>query len=358
MKRFMKQPKDGISGKRNKMLRFSLILLCMITLFIVNKETGKTVKAESTKGYTVKAQSNGTLSCQKKDSKGNIVELKNTYAAIKKSGKTYSITPQSTAGSIIYKFDSSGVGRKYTKEGFVKITYNSSVKNLYVKGGCVYTGWYTKSPYKYYCVKGVRVKGWRKISGKYYYFNSSYQLQKNKIVGSKSAGYYYVDKTGVRITTPEIKSAVAFVVANSSIKTSRQQRLKSCFQALCTYPYQRFYGDKPAASLMPGYAKYMFTNRKGNCYRYGASLAYIARVLGYDSRVAVGAVTAHAVGPLSAHGWCEVLIGSTWKMCDCSMQNAHKDKNLFLVTRKQYPFRLSCSQIFTMNASNGKITWK
>lgn len=177
-------------------------------------------------------------------------------------------------------------------------------------------------------------------------------------MGSKSAGYFYVDKTGVRITTPEIKSAVSFVMKYSNSKSSRQQRLKECYNALCTYPYQRFYGDRPAAGQMPGYAKYMFTNKKGNCYRYGAALAYIARVLGYDSRVAAGGVTAYAYTSLSAHGWCEILIGSTWKMCDCSMQNAHRDKNLFLVARKDYPFRLRCDQVYTMNASNGKISWK
>ena len=55
------------------------------------------------------------------------------------------------------------------------------------------TGWVTENSNTYYTVNGKRVKGWRKIDKKYYYFDANYILQKNKIVGSKQKGYYYVD---------------------------------------------------------------------------------------------------------------------------------------------------------------------
>ena len=148
----------------------------------------------------------------------------------------------------------------------------------------VYTGWFSQNNGKYYSVKGIRAKGWKKISNKYYYFDRNSRLITNHIVGSKTTGYFYVDKTGVR--------------------------------------------------------------------------AYIARVLGYDARVACGAVTAR--GPyaaLSPHGWCEVKYGNAWKMLDCSMQRAHTNKNLCLVTRKQYPFRLRCDRVYTMKSSYGTIKW-
>jgi len=168
-----------------------------------------------------------------------------------------------------------------------------------------------------------------------------------------------VDRSGVRVTAPEIRYAVSFVMKNSSPKDSRSKRLRDCFEALCKYQYYRGWLDNDiSAASISSYAKYMFQNHRGNCYRYASSLAYIARVLGYDSRVAAGGVTAYAHNNLSPHGWCEVKTGNTWKMCDCSMQNAHRDRNLFLVTRKAYPFRLRCDTVFVMNIKGGKVTWK
>ena len=102
----------------------------------------------------------------------------------------------------------------------------------------------------------------------------------------------------------------------------------------------------------------MFSRHRGDCYYYAATMAYIARVLGYDSRVAVGGVTARGpAAPLSLHGWCEVKYGKSWRMLDCSMQRAHLDRNLCLVTRKKYPFRLRCDKVYTMTVKNAKVKW-
>ena len=42
----------------------------------------------------------------------------------------------------------------------------------------------------------------------------------NKIVGSKAKGYYYVDKTGRKVNTREIRQAVDFVMRNSKQETA------------------------------------------------------------------------------------------------------------------------------------------
>lgn len=221
-----------------------------------------------------------------------------------------------------------------------------------------YTGWYSTKGQKYYSVNGKRAKGWRKIGGKYYYFAGNYRLAVNKIVGSKSRGYYYVDENGMRVTTKEIRQAVSFVMKYSSPKLSRQKRLKKCFQALLKYPYHRMTDGEPSARKIASCARYMFSAKRGNCYRYASAMAYIGRVLGYDTRVAVGAVTARGPkAPLSPHGWCEVKIGNTWKMIDCSMQRANMKRSLYLVTRKKYPYRLKCNKEYTMSVQNGKVKW-
>lgn len=192
-------------------------------------------------------------------------------------------------------------------------------------------------------------------SGKVYQNN---KLVVNKIVGSKSQGYYYVDKTGRKVNTKEIRQAVDFVMQNSKAGDSRAKRLKDCYRALQTYPYFGMTTRAPKAKNLSSYARYMFSRRRGDCYYYASTMAYIARVLGYDSRVAVGGVTARGpAAPLSLHGWCEVKYGKSWKMLDCSMQRAHLDRNLCLVTRKKYPFRLRCDKVYTMTVKNAKVKW-
>ena len=114
----------------------------------------------------------------------------------------------------------------------------------------------------------------------------------------------------------------------------------------------------PKAKNLSSYARYMFSRHRGDCYYYASTMAYIARVLGYDSRVAVGGVTARGpAAPLSLHGWCEVKYGKSWRMLDCSMQRAHLDRNLCLVTRKKYPFRLRCDKVYILTVKNAKVKW-
>lgn len=180
----------------------------------------------------------------------------------------------------------------------------------------------------------------------------------NKIVGSKAKGYYYVDKTGRKVNTREIRQAVDFVMRNSKAGDSRAKRLKACYRALQAYPYFGMTNRAPKAKNLFSYARYMFSRHRGDCYYYASMMAYIARVLGYDSRVAVGGVTARGpAAPLSLHGWCEVKYGKSWRMLDCSMQRAHHDRNLCLVTRKKYPFRLRCDKVYTMTVKNAKVKW-
>lgn len=180
----------------------------------------------------------------------------------------------------------------------------------------------------------------------------------NKIVGSKAKGYYYVDKTGRKVNTREIRQAVDFVMRNSKAGDSRAKRLKACYRALQTYPYFGMTNRAPKAKNLSSYARYMFSRHRGDCYYYASTMAYIARVLGYDSRVAVGGVTARGpAAPLSLHGWCEVKYGKSWRMLDCSMQRAHHDRNLCLVTRKKYPFRLRCDKVYTMTVKKAKVKW-
>ena len=150
---------------------------------------------------------------------------------------------------------------------------------VFDENGDLYTGWYIKNRHKYYAENGRRARGWKKIGKQYYYFAADYAMAKNKIVGSKSKGYYYVDKSGARVTSNEIKMAVDFVMKNSNPASRQRNRLKQCFDALRKYPYVGKSDTPPGASQLPSYARYMFTRQCGDCYYYGITMAYIARVL-------------------------------------------------------------------------------
>lgn len=250
-----------------------------------------------------------------------------------------------------------------TAYGASSLTFDFTVTvekgKVFDENGDLYTGWYIKNRHKYYAESGRRVRGWKKIGKQYYYFAADYAMAKNKIVGSKSKGYYYVDKSGARVTANEIKMTVDFVMKNSNPASRQRNRLKQCFDALRKYPYVGKSDTPPGASQLPSYARYMFTRQCGDCYYYGITMAYIARVLGYDSRAAMGAVTAWGPAhPLSPHGWCEVRVDSGWKMIDCSMQNGHPDANLFFVGRNRYQYRLRCDKTYALNINNGKVSWR
>lgn len=234
----------------------------------------------------------------------------------------------------------------------------SGSKYYFTSDGRVTIGWKTIKGARYYFDSlGRMAKGFKKIGKLTYYFSSAGKLQKNTIVGSSKTGYYYVDSTGVRITTPEIKKAVAFVRKYTKSGWSKSKKLKACYDALWKkYSYKR-YKDSPTAKKMPAYANNMFSQKKGNCYRYAAAYAYIARVLGYDSRVVAGKISC-LHGGMTPHGWAEIKVGKTWYICDANMQRNYPKINSYMRTEKTYRYRHSVSKRFKMTVKNGKVSWK
>ena len=75
-------------------------------------------------------------------------------------------------------------------------------------------------------------------------------------------GYYYVDKTGRKVNTREIRQAVDFVMRNSKAGDSRAKRLKACYRALQAYPYFGMTNRAPKAKNLFSYARYMFSRHR------------------------------------------------------------------------------------------------
>ncbi|MBR1866175.1 MAG: transglutaminase domain-containing protein [Lachnospiraceae bacterium] len=244
------------------------------------------------------------------------MQMKNVYVALKERQDTYKVVTPSTKGSEVYYFNQNGVGDVFLGCGFVKISYYGQKQTYYLQDGEVIT---------------------------------------NKIVGNKKQGYYYVDTSGVRVIDQNIKLAVKFVRSHTKSSDSKSQKLEKCYYYLSKkYKYKRYYTNLyPKAKDMKSMAHDMFSKKKGNCHRYAACFAYIARVLGYDTKVVVGDISSSR-GGMTPHGWTELKNGGTWYVCDPDMEMNGFASYMKTTT----PCRTTVTRKCTMVVKNGKVIWK
>ncbi len=248
--------------------------------------------------------------------------------------------------------------------------------NLYFyKSGSMQTGWQETGGHTYYFSKktgaalkgkqklqnnvyyfgqdGTMQTGWQQINGKNYYFNPSGAkkgcLRTDCIAGTKNTGIYYTDKDGIRVTSPEISAAVAFVKKYTNDSLTSAEKLRKCFEALQNHYYYLPSQESPTDQTFSSFAAELLTNEKGNCYRYAAGFACIAKVLGYESRIRIGTVSGRYEERLP-HGWSEVKANGTWYKCDVNM-------NLFMhkgTTSHKY----QCSETYKLLIEEGIVYWK
>ena len=158
--------------------------------------------------------------------------------------------------------------------------------------------------------KGYIRQGYVVIGGKTYYFDKKGVMKKNAIVGTTKLGYTVADKNGVCCVTEEIKLAATYMMKYCTGK-NREERMKSGFMYMAkNFPYSRSYDHPKNAADIPALAIDMFTNEKGNCFRYAAASACVAKVAGHRSRMVIGYTGSNP------HGWVEVLVDGQWLICD------------------------------------------
>ena len=85
------------------------------------------------------------------------------------------------------------------------------------------------------------------------------------------------------------------------------------------------------------YALDIYATGQGNCYRYAAAFAYLARELGYTVRVATGQIAASR-GGVTPHAWVEINVNGSWLICDPDMEDA-KRSNYYMRTYSNYPVK-------------------
>ena len=171
------------------------------------------------------------------------------------------------------------------------------------KAGKPATGWQTCNGKKFYCKKGVPVKGRRKIEGKWYYFNFrgamatkditengvAYYIDKydNLEAYAKGGSYYKPEGTRMSVTEQEdyitLRTARGIVRRITTSTMSSEQKLKVCFDWVIHFPYNRHRIPFPASNpaWVPLYANDHFLRGGGDCHADAAAFAYLARAIGY-----------------------------------------------------------------------------
>lgn len=271
------------------------------------------------KNYVITKNEKGKLVCYYKGKR-----QKNIRIAIKVKGKSYQSVKPGTTGSRIYYFNKYGIGKKDTGSRFVTVAYQGTGK-------------------KYYSQKGI--------------------IQKNKIVGSKKLGYQYVGDDGVCVTDKTTNKAVKFVVEHTSKSDSAETKLKKCYLYLSSYyKYKRVYDVNllyPKAGDIDDIAYEIFSTGQGNCHKFASAFAYIAKVLGYTSRVDVG--MSHGTGLPGAsagwtpHGWTEVYIDGQWYYFDSDL-DLYTENHLQYYKQGEFYYKVKWK--LESYTKNGKIKWK
>jgi hypothetical protein len=114
--------------------------------------------------------------------------------------------------------------------------------------------------------------------------------------------------------------------------------LRRAYEIITNYPY-RYQDTNPKGAWKAWsvpYAKDIYTNRSGNCFRYASLMCWVARRLGYDAKVVSGYVytRAHTRTP---HGWCEITMRGKKYVIDPNMYHNHREKNWFMVAYDAAP---------------------
>ena len=126
-----------------------------------------------------------------------------------------------------------------------------------------------------------------------------------------------------------------------------EQKLKACFDyCLSSMSYQR--DTAPGEeSLIEDYALEAFFTHKGNCYRYSAMFAYLAKELGFNASVHAGECSS-TKGGMTPHSWVQIDYPDGHSLIyDGSFGDSAKGKkNYFGITEQQHSRKLVTLEIW------------
>lgn len=181
--------------------------------------------------------------------------------------------------------------------------------------------------------EGTMATGWLQLPDGLYFFNADGTMAVDTTIGN-----YEVGKDGRAVSNSPLAQVVnTIITAVSTPEMTQEEKLRSCYQwVIDNGSYKRSY-DTPSGDWTGSYALEFLTTGQGNCYRYAAGFAYLAKGLGYETKVVTGSIKA-ARGGTTPHGWVEIKIGDAWYVFDAEMQDA-KGYDMYCKTYKTYPVK-------------------
>ena len=102
-----------------------------------------------------------------------------------------------------------------------------------------------------------------------------------------------------------------------------------------TYRHGNSYPGGNWTSWSKSYAKEMYTNRSGNCYRYASLMTWVARGLGYSAQAVSGELKGWT--RWVAHGWTTVTLNGGVYVIDCEMAYEYPQIDNFMHTYDKTP---------------------
>lgn len=159
--------------------------------------------------------------------------------------------------------------------------------------------------------------GWQKIKGNEYYFYPSGKMATNTYIDG-----YEITKNGtLSLKAASLRKKVkSLTTALSQGCTTKEQALRKCFFHLANnYSYKSDRSLLRGASGEMAYAYELLMTGKGNCYKFAAAFAYLARELGYNPTCVWGHINGSTtIG--APHGWVEIKIGGVTYLFDPDLQ--------------------------------------
>ena len=148
----------------------------------------------------------------------------------------------------------------------------------------------------------------------------------------------YVDLTKLMATSgdQDLDGMVRHVIGRVTGRGSDALRKAYEFVSKYDYEYENLYPKGDWTVWSRKYAKQMYKERRGNCYRYASLMCWIARELGYDARTVSGEVMSSSMG-YQAHGWCEINQGGRWYIVDPDSHKFIPSRNFFMVSIEDAP---------------------
>lgn len=117
------------------------------------------------------------------------------------------------------------------------------------------------------------------------------------------------EPTAAPTPTPKY-SAAMYPKADAALESSGRDLYSAYMWVVKNIDYKSMTSD--SSKGVKYFADYGFNNKKGNCFCFASTFAEMARLLGYDARVACGTILA-SDGTQVKHGWVEIdMDGETW----------------------------------------------